>query len=213
MQSWDMMEALRCRTGSRGVLPFDIPGIGIYECTDGHVFGYLGTPAGAVWNTMLAWMVEEGMAEDLTDEPYAAFIDDLNLKFLTGLATNPAELGKNIQIMAHITEVLRRFVGTKSKWEMYLEGQHRRLLWGIVSTPEDIAKNPQLEARHWLTAVEHPEINDTLTYPGTPYRLSETPWTIRMRPPLVGEHNNEIFGTELGISPTEWQHLEAQGAV
>jgi crotonobetainyl-CoA:carnitine CoA-transferase CaiB-like acyl-CoA transferase len=153
------------------------------------------------------------MAEDLTEELYSEFIANLNLRFLTGLATNPAELGKNIQIMSHITEVLKRFVKTKTKWEMYEEGQARRLLWGIVSTPEDIAKNPQLKYREWLTEVQHPEINATLTYPGTPYRLSETPWSIRLRPPLVGEHNSEIFGQELGVTADEWKHLEAQGAV
>jgi benzylsuccinate CoA-transferase BbsE subunit len=213
MQTWDMMQALRCRTGVRGVIPLDIPGLGLYECADGHIFGYLGTPGGAPWSEMLNWMVGEGAAEDLTDEPYNSFIAGLNLKFLTSLVTKPQELPENIRIMNHIIEVLRRFVGAKSKWEMYEGGQRRRLLWGIVSTPEDIAKNPQLEYRKWLTRVEHPEIGETLVYPGAPYRLSETPWAIRQRPPLVGEHNDEIFGRELGLSTDDWQRLEKAGAV
>ena len=79
--------------------------------------------------------------------------------------------------------------------------------------PEDIARNPQLKARNWLTAVPHPEIGGTLDYPGPPYRLSESPWVISRRPPLVGEHNNEIFAGELGVTPAEWQSLEAAGAV
>ena len=213
IQTWDMMQALRCRTGVRGVIPLDIPGLALYECADGHIFGYLGTPGGAPWSEMLNWMVDEGAAEDLTDEPYYSFIAGLNLAFLTSLVSKPAELPENIRIMNRINEVLKRFVGAKSKWEMYEGGQRRRLLWGIVSSPEDIAKNPQLEARKWLTQVEHPEIGDTLTYPGTPYRMSETPWAIRQRPPLVGEHNNEIFGGELGVSPDDWQKLEKAGAV
>jgi crotonobetainyl-CoA:carnitine CoA-transferase CaiB-like acyl-CoA transferase len=76
---------------------------------------------------------------------------------------------------------------------MYEEAQRRRLLFGIVSTPEDIAKNPQLQHRHWLTPVEHPELGATLEYPGPPYRLSETPWAIRRRPPAVGEHTEEVL--------------------
>jgi benzylsuccinate CoA-transferase BbsE subunit len=213
MQTWDMLQALRTRTGSRGVLPIDIPGIGIYECTDGHVFGYLGTPGGAPWSDMLKWMAEEGKAEDLIDEPYNEFIQNLNMRFLTGIMMNPAEIPSKIATMSHIAEVLRRFVATKSKWTMYEDGQRRRLLWGIVSTPEDIARNPQLEYRGWLAHVEHPEIDDTLAYPGPPYRLSETPWAVRMRPPLVGEHNSEIFGGELGITAEEWSDLEAKGVV
>lgn len=213
MQNWDMIEVLRCRAGSRGVVPIDVPGIGIYECTDGHVFGYVGTPGGAPWSTMLDWMVEEGKAEDLTEEPYKEFIDNLNLRFLTGMFTDTSTLPQKIGIMNHIVEVLRKFTATKSKWEMYEQGQGRRLLWGIVSTPEDLAKSPQLEARKWLTKVAHPELGESLTYPGRPYRLSETPWAIRRRPPLVGEHNAEIFGTELGVTAEEWKQLEAIGAV
>ena len=110
--------------------------------------------------------------------------------------------------MNHIIEVLRKFVGARSKWQLYEGGQRRRLLWGIVSTPEDIAKSPHLEARKWLTSVSHPEIDDTLVYPGTPYRMSESPWAISRRPPLVGEHNNEILGGELGVTPDEWKQLE-----
>ncbi|HEY5641018.1 MAG TPA: CoA transferase [Dehalococcoidia bacterium] len=213
MQTWDMLEALRCRTGSRGIIPFDVPGIGVYECSDGHVFGYLGTPGGAPWSEMLSWMDEEGMAEDLTGEPYKEFIDNLNLRFLTTFTEDPGAIAQKIQTMTHITGILRKFTATKTKWEMYEQGQGRRLLWGIVSTPKDLAENPQLKARNWLTPVEHKELQTTLDYPGTPYRLSETPWAIHSRPPLVGEHNQQVFGEELGLSESEWHELEGQGAV
>jgi crotonobetainyl-CoA:carnitine CoA-transferase CaiB-like acyl-CoA transferase len=211
MQTWDMNETLRVRTGARGILPFEIPGIGVYECKDGHVFGYLGTPGGAPWSAMLEWMTEEGKAGDLNEEPYKEFIENLNLRFLTGMVADPASLGEKIQIMGHLAQVLREFTATKSKWEMYQEGQGRRLMWGIVSTPEDIAKNPHLESRNWLAPVQHD--GDTLKYPGRPYWLSETPWAIHRRPPLVGEHNSEIFGDELGVSAEDWKRLEAEGAV
>ncbi len=213
MQTWDMMEALRCQAGSRGIIPFDVPGIGIHECSDGHVFGYLGTPGGAPWAEMLSWMDEEGMAEDLTEEPYKEFIDNLNLRFLTTFVEDPAAISQKIQTMAYIAGILRKFTATKTKWEMYEQGQKRRLLWGIVSTPKDLAENPQLMARNWLTPVEHPDLETTLDYPGTPYRLSETPWAIHARPPLVGEHNRQVFGEELGVSKSDWNALEAQGAV
>jgi crotonobetainyl-CoA:carnitine CoA-transferase CaiB-like acyl-CoA transferase len=213
MQTWDMLEALRSRAGSRGIIPFDVAGIGVYECSDGHVFGYLGTPGGAPWSEMLAWMDEEGMAEDLTEEPYKEFIDNLNLRLLTTFMEDPAAISQKIQTMGHIAAILRKFTASKTKWEMYEQGQKRRLLWGIVSTPKDLAENPQLKARKWLTPVEHPELEATLDYPGTPYRFSETPWAIHARPPLVGEHNQQIFGEELGVSESEWHELEAQGAV
>lgn len=213
MQTWDMNQALRVRNGPRGIIPIAIPGIGPYQCKDGWVYGYLGTPGGAPWSAMRDWMAEEGMAEDLTDEPYSEFIDNLNLRFLTTLTEDPAAIPQKMQTLGHIGEVVGRFVATKDKWEMYEGGQARRLLWGIVSTPEDLAKNPQLKHRQWLTAVEHDDLGETLQYPGKPYRLSQSPWAIRNRPPLVGEHNRAIFGDELGVSEDEWKSLEAAGAV
>ncbi len=212
MQTWDMLEQLRCRTGARGMLPIEIPGIGIYECRDGHVFGYVGTPGGAPWTELLDWMVEEGEAEDLGEEPYREFIGTLNLRFLTGLFTDTAALAEKIRMLAHLNEVLRRFLAEKGKWEVYEVAQRRRLLFGIVSTPEDIAENPQLQHRKWLTPVEHPELGETLAYPGRPYRLSETPWAIRRRPPQVGEHNAEVYGA-LGLRSEELQALRAAGAI
>jgi crotonobetainyl-CoA:carnitine CoA-transferase CaiB-like acyl-CoA transferase len=191
MQTWDMIEALRTRNAHRGIIPIDVPGIGPYECKDGWVFGYVGSPAGATWGDLLAWMVEEGKAEDLVEEPYPDFCGGLNLRFLSTLAQDPSTIPQKMQMMAHINDVLKRFVATKTKWEMYEQGQGRRLLFGIVSTPEDIAKNPQLQHRQWLTPVEHPDLG-TLEYPGPPYRLSETPWAIRRRPPEPGQHTREL---------------------
>jgi crotonobetainyl-CoA:carnitine CoA-transferase CaiB-like acyl-CoA transferase len=209
MQAWDMMEMLRNRTGAQTVLRIIIPGIGVYECQDGEVYGFVGTPGGAPWSDLLQWMIDDGAAEDLTEEPYHDFCMNLNMPFLTGLMRNPATIADNIQLLGHVDQVLRRFIGGKGKWEVYEGAQRRRLLFGIVSTPEDLVKNPQLLHRQWLTPVEHPELQDTLQYPGPPYRLSETPWAIRGRPPLIGEHNAEIYSGELGLKAEDLERLSA----
>ena len=213
MQSWDMLESLRNRNGERGMIPINVPGVGAYECKDGYVFGYVGTPGGATWAVLLEWMIEEGAADDLGEEPYREFCDNLNLRFLTGLFDDTSTLGEKIRMLTHVDEVLKRFIAARGKWEIYEGGQRRRLLFGIVSTPEDIAKNPQLEFRKWLTSVEHPELEDTLRYPGPPYRLSETPWAIGRRPPLLGEHNDEVYAGELGVDADELERLSAAGAI
>ena len=213
MQSWDMLELLRNRNGERGMIPINVPGVGSYKCKDGYVFGYVGAPGGAAWSELLGWMIEEGAAEDLTEEPYLEFCNNLNLRFLTELFRDTSTLGEKIKMLNHVDEVLKRFIASKGKWEMYEGGQGRRLLFGIASTPEDIARNPQLQHRQWLTPVEHPELRDTLQYPGPPYRLSETPWAIRRRPPALGEHNAEIFEGELGVKSEELERLSAAGAV
>jgi len=212
MQTYDMTKAIRTRTGARGALPIDIPGIGVYQCTDGQVFAYLGTPGGAPWTVMLDWMTREGMAEDLNDEPYREFIGNLNLGFLTGLVREPEKLPERLKMLGHLYEVFAKFCASKSKWDLYQEGQGQRLMFGIVSTPEDLVKNPQLRHRQWLQKVEHDHIGATATYAGPPYRLSETPWAIRSRPPLPGEHTVEVLG-EAGYTPQQVEELRAKGAV
>jgi benzylsuccinate CoA-transferase BbsE subunit len=212
MQTYDMMKAIRTRTGARGAIPIDIPGIGVYECTDGQVFAYLGTPGGAPWTVMLDWMNREGKAEDLNEEPYLELIQNLNLAFLTGLVREPEKLPARIQSLTHLYEVFTRFCASKSKWNLYQEGQDQRLMFGIVSTPEDLVKNPQLAYRTWLQAVEHDHLGATVTYAGPPYRLSETPWAIRRRPPLAGEHTIEVL-SEAGYSAAQVDELRAKGVV
>jgi len=199
MLTWDMNKRIAARTGARGLIPIDIPGIGVYEARDGQVFSYLGTPGGAPWTTMLDWMNEAGLAEDLNDEPNITMVRGLNLGFLTGLVREPEKLGERIKILTHMYGVFSRFCASMSKWDLYTGAQSRRLMIGIVSTPEDLAKNPQLEARHWYQDVEHEHLDAKVRYTGPPFRMSATPWAIRRRPPLPGEHTAEVLA-EIGVT-------------
>lgn len=212
MMAFDMNQRVATRTGARGIIPIDIPGIGTYNCSDGQVFCYLGTPGGAPWTVMLEWMTAEGKAEDLNDEPYLTMVQSLNLRFLTSLAAEPEKLAERITILGHMYQVFARFVGSMDKWTLYQEGQKRRLMIGIVSTPEDLAKNPQLGARGWYRDVPHDHLGASVRYAGPPYRLSETPAEIRRRPPLPGEHNDEVFA-ELGVPAAELDALRAAAVV
>jgi len=210
MQTYDLTKTIRTRTGARGALPIDIPGIGVYECTDGQVFAYLGTPGGAPWTVMLEWMTREGKADDLNDEPYVSLIQSLNLSFLTGLVREPEKLPERLKQLAHLYDVFKRFCASMSKWTLYEEGQKQRLMFGIVSTPEDLVKNPQLNHRKWFQQVEHDHLGETIMYAGPPYRLSATPWAIRRRPPLPGEHTYDVLG-EVGYSIEQVDTLKAKG--
>jgi len=212
MQTWDMTQAVRSREGG-GRLGIKVPGIGPYECNDGWVFAFVGTPGGAPWSDLLAWMIEEGAAEDLEEEPHRSLAENINMRFLTGLVLEMESIEEKLQELQHVHEVLTRFFAARSKWYIYEEGQRRRLLIGMASTPKDLAENPQLAFRQYFQAVHHPELNDTLRYPGPPVRLGETPWRIRRRPPLIGEHNEEVYCRELGLRPEEVAMLYARGAI
>jgi crotonobetainyl-CoA:carnitine CoA-transferase CaiB-like acyl-CoA transferase len=71
-------------------------------------------------------------------------------------------------------------------------------------------KDEQLDDRDWFIKVDHPDIGKSITYPGAPYKLSDTPWQIRRRAPKVGEHSLEVLGDWLGLSSEEADKLLKQ---
>ena len=73
-------------------------------------------------------------------------------------------------------------------------------------------KDPQLRARDFWIQVAHPELNDTLTYPGTFFRMSEQASRTPCKPPLIGEHNQEIY-RQSGISDEEIIRLKQAGVI
>ena len=154
-------------------------------------------PAGAEFHDLVDWMREKGMAEDLDQEPYKAICDSISMAFITRLMTDPAAAGANMAALAHINEVLARFFASMPATEAYEEGQRRRILNGLVSSPKDLAENKQLRARHWFKRLEFEYLNAVVEFPGAPYRLSETPVLIN-RPPALGGDTDAVLATLAG---------------
>lgn len=68
-----------------------------------------------------------------------------------------------------------------------------RMLFGIVQTPEDLANCPQLDARGFYAEVDHPVIGK-VRVPFGLWGMSEGGARCRLPAPLLGQHNDEIFG-------------------
>lgn len=200
MMYWDFQKLNRTRTGSSGALAIHLPGLGSYEAADGHVFLFVPAPAGAEFPALVDWMRERGMQGNLDDEPYRTLSENLNYRFLTSIAGDPARLASAMQDMQVIDEQLRQFVRTMPAVEVYEEGQNRRLLIGLVSTPADIAHNTQLRARDWFQTIDFGD-GVEVEFPGAPYRLSKTPVQIS-HPPRLGEHTEQVLAG-LGVGGTK----------
>jgi formyl-CoA transferase len=82
-----------------------------------------------------------------------------------------------------------------------------------VSDAGDLLENPQLKSREFWVKLEHPELEDAFIYPGPFVKMSETPVTVRRRAPLIGEHNNEVYRDEMGISVKELVTLKQAGII
>ena len=156
-----------------------------YPCKDGYICWLIyGARAGAVTNQeMTKWMDEKGVATDwLRAQEWEKF--------------DPAPATQ--EDFNQIMEPVARFVQGLTKREFLDEAVKRRIMGYPVSTAKDIMENPQLAAREVWQEIEHPELNDTITYPGPWVKLSKSSLGIRRRAPLIGEHNEEIY-KELGL--------------
>lgn len=86
--------------------------------------------------------------------------------------------------------------------DLFRAGEERKLCFAPVFTLGELAKQEHLESRSFFAEVTHP-IAGPLTVPGAPYRLNEPWWKIRRPAPLLGEHNDEVFGaSQLGARAT-----------
>ncbi len=87
---------------------------------------------------------------------------------------------------------------------------------GVMLAPvNDVAavvNSPQYEARGNLVEVEHPELG-TLRFQGIAPKLSLTPGRVESAAPLLGEHNDYVFGELLGHTETEIEALRAEGVI
>ncbi len=160
----------------------------IWPCKDGHVCFRMAGGVDVASRTSL-----QNMTAVLVREGVAGFLEDYDWRQYDW-QTIPQEEQERLE------EPFLNYFVTKTKAELYDEAVKGGIILAPVGTVSDLLENPQLAAREYWEQVEHPELNDRITYPGAFARVNEAPIRIWRRAPLIGEHNEEIYGKELGIS-------------
>jgi crotonobetainyl-CoA:carnitine CoA-transferase CaiB-like acyl-CoA transferase len=77
-----------------------------------------------------------------------------------------------------------------------------------VVDPREAHRQPQLAARGFFEAVEHPEVGTHAT-PTVPFRYASVSRWIRRAAPTLGQHSREVLTELLGLSAAELDRLEA----
>ena len=168
-----------------GTVPF-----GNYPCKDGYVSLIITRPAH--WTTFVQWCHEVSGNTEILDEKYE---------------------GDRRQFVDVLRPIFIDFAKRLTKAELYAEARKRHLTFVPVSTVPEVASHAQLEARKYFTEIEHEEIGEKVRYPGAPYKLFETPWAATHRAPLIGEHNEEVYCKELGLSKKDLAAFKEAGVV
>jgi len=103
-----------------------------------------------------------------------------------------------IENSAELDEILLRNFEDKTKEDLFHETQAFGSAFGVVMSSEDLVNCQHLNERGFFVEIDHPATGP-LTYPGAPFKLSDSPWT-GARAPLLGEHNKETYVDRLGYA-------------
>jgi benzylsuccinate CoA-transferase BbsE subunit len=173
----------------------------IWQCKDGWVtFGIYGGQLGGRVNTELTmWMKKEGLSNE--------FVESLNWEELD-MATIPQE------DLEKIEKTLETFFLQHTMAELYDGSIQRKINLCPIWTPREILSSVQLKARGFWEEVRHDELGMTATFPGRFFKSTAMPEVKEgKRSPMLGEHNNEIFQGELGLSSAEIVSLKEKGII
>ncbi|OGA87331.1 MAG: hypothetical protein A3G27_19540 [Betaproteobacteria bacterium RIFCSPLOWO2_12_FULL_66_14] len=111
-----------------------------------------------------------------------------------------------------LDELLGAALARQDRFALFERANQKKILFGVVQTPQDLAKCPQLAARGYFHEIDHP-VAGRLRYPGQTFDASESGFAISRRPPLLGEQTDEILSGELGYARGEIERLRAERVI
>ena len=166
-----------------------------WRCKDGYVcFSIIGGTIGTRRMKLLVeWMDSEGMAPEF-----------LKVKDWSALDFTTLEQ----EDLDRTSEPIAKFFMSNTKSYLAEEAARRGISLFPQAEPKELLDSKQLVERNYWKKVHHPELDDDIIYPGPWMKASKTPLGIRNRPPLIGEHNQEIFVEMLGLSAEDMAILK-----
>ena len=81
-----------------------------------------------------------------------------------------------------------------------------------ISDIPGVVNNPQIQHRKVFEYMDYPGAGK-ISINGITLKMSKTPGKIELRPPLLGEHNDEVYNGLLGLKADEIQRLQEQGVI
>ncbi len=168
----------------RGNIPSSA--IGLYPCAD----GFLGVHAMPRNFPALARLMD-----------MAWMLDDDRFKTSAARLQNEDELRAMLYVWALEQE----------KKPTYERAGREHAPVAYVHDMPDLFESEHLQERGYLHEIAHP-LAGTLTYPGAPIQMTDTPWQ-EGRAPLLGEHTTEILQGMLGRSEADMVILRGHGVI
>lgn len=99
---------------------------------------------------------------------------------------------------------------TTSEWIAALES--KAVPCGPINDLAGVFADPQVKAREMRLQLSHPTLGP-VPQVANPIRLSASPVTYGLAPPLLGEHTSDVLQNILGLSENSIEQLQRQGAI
>jgi len=161
-----------------------------YKAKDGYFF--LGVISNPMWRRLLKFMGRE----ELADDP----------RFKTDL-----ERGR-LESHRFFAEWINNWASEKTVKEVVEQLNEADIPCAPVNTIPEAASDPHIRAREMITELDHPGIGN-IPLIGIPIKLSETPGEIKTPAPTVGQHNEELYSSLLGLDSEQLSQLEREGVI
>jgi len=176
----------------------------VWRAKDGFVtLGFLfGRQLGVFSKRLIDYLYELGLCDAATRDK-----DWIGYGALLSSGQEP------MQEYERVLGLIADFVASRTKADLFSVALERGMLIAPVATVSEVLASPHLESRQYWQVLDHPELGRSFRYPGPFARFSETPIVYHSRPPLVGEHNHEVYCNELGLSPEMIQDLSRRGII
>jgi formyl-CoA transferase len=122
-------------------------------------------------------------------------------------ATPKARLPKLDKMFQLIEEWSSRL----SKWDALAQLNALNVPCGPILSTKELIEDASLADNNMVVTVEHPERGAFKTV-GCPIKLSDSPVKVETSP-LLGQHNEEVFVSELGLTPERFAELKTNGVI
>jgi crotonobetainyl-CoA:carnitine CoA-transferase CaiB-like acyl-CoA transferase len=113
---------------------------------------------------------------------------------------------------AQLEPLIMDWMKDYTKAELFYMGQRAGISCFPVNTVADVYAAEQYQARGFFQDVDHP-VAGKYSFPGIPFHFSDQQPGIRRHAPLLGEHNDEVLGRELGHAPQDLDALRRAGVI
>ncbi len=111
-----------------------------------------------------------------------------------------------------IYQIVRSITPTRTTAEWLKIFDDLKLWSGPVYNYRDLENDPHVQATGMITSIAHPKAGN-LRMPNVPIQMSDTPAAIRLPPPLLGEHTDEVLSSLLGYDRERLAMLHEAGAI